>query len=230
MYKEKKILCVIPARKGSKRIKWKNIILLAEKPLLEYTIECAKNSLYIDRIIVSTDSYFIKKLAQKNGADVPFIRPKILATDEAKSIDVLLHTIQYCETVENQTYDYIVLLQNTSPLRQAWQVDEAIEKLVIDESDSLVSISELKEKPVLMRKFCDNKNIIPIFNENEIGSVIYRVNGAIYINRINKNLNKDTILADNSLAYIMDKKTSVDIDNIEDIKIAEYYLSIEENK
>ena len=61
MYKEKKILCVIPARKGSKRIKWKNIILLAEKPLLEYTIECAKNSLYIDRIIVSTDSYFIKK-------------------------------------------------------------------------------------------------------------------------------------------------------------------------
>ena len=75
-----------------------------------------------------------------------------------------------------------------------------------------------------MRKFYDDKNITPIFNKEEIGNLIYRVNGAIYINRINKNLNKNTILANNNLAYIMDKKTSVDIDTIEDIEMAEYYL------
>lgn len=224
MYKEKRFLCVIPARKGSKRIKWKNIVPLAGKPLLEYTIECAKKSLYIDRVIVSTDSYFIKKLAQQNGVDVPFIRPKILATDEAKTIDVLLHTIEYCKNIENQTYDYVVLLQNTSPLRKTWQVDEAIEKIVNNLSDSLVSISALKIRAELMRKFYDDKNITPIFNKEEIGNLIYRVNGAIYINRINKNLNKNTILANNNLAYIMDKKTSVDIDTIEDIEMAEYYL------
>ena len=224
MYKEKRFLCVIPARKGSKRIKWKNIVPLAGKPLLEYTIECAKKSLYIDRVIVSTDSYFIKKLAQQNGVDVPFIRPKILATDEAKTIDVLLHTIEYCKNIENQTYDYVVLLQNTSPLRKTWQEDEAIEKIVNNLSDSLVSISALKIRAELMRKFYDDKNITPIFNKEEIGNLIYRVNGAIYINRINKNLNKNTILANNNLAYIMDKKTSVDIDTIEDIEMAEYYL------
>lgn len=224
MYKEKRFLCVIPARKGSKRIKWKNIVPLAGRPLLEYTIECAKKSLYIDRVIVSTDSYFIKKLAQQNGVDVPFIRPKILATDEAKTIDVLLHTIEYCKNIENQTYDYVVLLQNTSPLRKTWQVDEAIEKIVNNLSDSLVSISALKIRAELMRKFYDDKNITPIFNKEEIGNLIYRVNGAIYINRINKNLNKNTILANNNLAYIMDKKTSVDIDTIEDIEMAEYYL------
>ena len=222
MYKEKKFLCVIPARKGSKRIKWKNIVPLAGKPLLEYTIECAKKSIYVDRVIVSTDSYFIKKLAQQNGVDVPFLRPRNLATDEAKTIDVLLHTIEYCENIENQKYDYIVLLQNTSPLRKTWQVDEAIEKIVNNDFESLVSISALKVRPELMRKFYDDKNIIPIFKET--GNLLYRVNGAIYINKINKNLNKNTILANNNLAYIMDKKTSVDIDTIEDIEIAEYYL------
>ena len=224
MYKEKKFLCVIPARKGSKRIKWKNIVPLAGKPLLEYTIECAKKSIYVDRVIVSTDSYFIKKLAQQNGVDVPFLRPRNLATDEAKTIDVLLHTIEYCENIENQKYDYIVLLQNTSPLRKTWQVDEAIEKIVNNDFESLVSISALKVRPELMRKFYDDKNIISIFNEKETGNLLYRVNGAIYINKINKNLNKNTILANNNLAYIMDKKTSVDIDTIEDIEIAEYYL------
>lgn len=224
MYKEKKFLCVIPARKGSKRIKWKNIVPLAGKPLLEYTIECAKKSIYVDRVIVSTDSYFIKKLAQQNGVDVPFLRPRNLATDEAKTIDVLLHTIEYCENIENQKYDYIVLLQNTSPLRKTWQVDEAIEKIVNNDFESLVSISALKVRPELMRKFYDDKNIIPIFNEKETENLLYRVNGAIYINKINKNLNKNTILANNNLAYIMDKKTSVDIDTIEDIEIAEYYL------
>ncbi len=224
MYKGKKFLCVIPARKGSKRIKWKNIVPLAGKSLLEYTIECAKKSIYIDRVIVSTDSYFIKKLAQQNGVDVPFLRPRNLATDEAKTIDVLLHAIEYCESIENQKYDYIVLLQNTSPLRKTWQVDEAIEKIVNNDFESLVSISALKVRPELMRKFYDDKNIIPIFNEKETGNLLYRVNGAIYINKINKNLNKNTILANNNLAYIMDKKTSVDIDTIEDIEMAEYYL------
>lgn len=233
MYKGKKILCVIPARKGSKRIKWKNIISLASRPLLEYTINCAMNSKYIDRVIVSTDSYFIKDLAKKMGADTPFLRPKNLATDDARTIDVLLHTIKYCEEIENEEYDYLVLLQNTSPLRKSWQVDEAIEKIVSSSLSSLISISEVRERPILMKKLsANNKKLTPLLNDlknNEYKS-IYRINGAIFINKIDKNFNSNTILAYNQLPYIMDRKTSIDIDTIEDIKIAEYYLGVEDEK
>ena len=157
MYKEKKILCIIPARKGSKRIKWKNIVPLAEKPLLEYTINCAINSKYIDRVVVSTDSYYIKDLAKKMGADTPFLRPKNLATDDAKTIDVLLHALKYCEEVEKEKYDYLVLLQNTSPLRKSWQVDDAIEKIVSSTLNSLISLSEVREHPTLMKKLSNDK-------------------------------------------------------------------------
>ena len=228
MYKGKKILCVIPVRKGSKRIKWKNIVSLAEKPLLEYTVDCAKNSKYIDRVIVSTDSYFIKSLAKKMGVDVPFIRPKNLATDNAKTIDVLLHTLRYCKEFENEKYDYLVLLQNTSPLRKSWQVDDAIKKVVSSTLNSLISISEVREHPTLMKVFFNNKKLIPLLStlkDNKFKDV-YRINGAIFINKIDENFNSDTILTNNQLPYIMDRETSIDIDTIEDIKIAEYYLGI----
>lgn len=232
MYREKKILCVIPARKGSKRIKWKNIVPLAGSPMLEYTVKCALNSKYIDRVIVSTDSYYIKKLAKKMGADTPFIRPKNLATDDAKTIDVLLHAVKYCEEFEKEKYDYLVLLQNTSPLRKSWQVDEAIEKIVSSTLDSLVSISEVREHPVLMKILSNNKKLIPLLNnlkKNKFRS-IYRINGAIFINKIDKNFNSDTILTNNQLPYIMKRETSIDIDTIEDIKVAEYYLGVENKK
>ena len=232
MYKEKKILCIIPARKGSKRIKWKNIVPLAERPLLEYTINCAVNSKYIDRVVVSTDSYYIKDLAKKMGADTPFLRPKNLATDDAKTIDVLLHALKYCEEVEKEKYDYLVLLQNTSPLRKSWQVDDAIEKIVLSTLNSLISLSEVREHPTLMKKLSNDKRISPLLNnskKNDYGC-IYRINGAIFINKINKNFNSDTILTNNQLPYIMNRETSVDIDTIEDIKIAEYYLGVEKQK
>ncbi|MDC7954281.1 acylneuraminate cytidylyltransferase family protein [Fusobacterium simiae] len=232
MYNDKKILCIIPARKGSKRIKWKNIVPLAGKPLLEYTINCAINSKYIDRVIVSTDSYFIKDLAKKMGADTPFLRPKNLATDDARTIDVLLHTIKYCEEFENEKYDYLVLLQNTSPLRKSWQVDEAIEKIVSSSLNSLISISEVKEHPALMKILFNEEKLLPLLStlkKREFKN-IYRINGAIFINKIDKNFNSNTILTNNQLPYIMDRKTSIDIDTIEDVKIAEYYLGVENEK
>ena len=126
----------------------------------------------------------------------------------------------------------MVLLQNTSPLRKSWQVDEAIQKIVSSTLDSLVSISEVREHPVLMKILSNNKKLIPLLNnlkKNKFRS-IYRINGAIFINKIDKNFNSDTILTNNQLPYIMKRETSIDIDTIEDIKVAEYYLGVEKMK
>ena len=127
MYKQKKILAIIPARGGSKAIPKKNIIDLLGKPLLYYSVKSAKESKYIDKVIVSTDDDEIAEIGKKLGADVPFLRPEEISGDKAKSIDAFIHAIKELEKLEEK-YDYILLLQNTSPLRQSWHIDEAIEK------------------------------------------------------------------------------------------------------
>ena len=124
MFKGKCFLALIPARGGSKGLKDKNIRLLNNKPLLAYTIEAAKESRIFDRIIVSTDSEKIAVVALKYGAEVPFMRPKELATDTASSMDVLIHTIKLLQE-SNDKYDYVALLQPTSPLRTSQDIVEA---------------------------------------------------------------------------------------------------------
>lgn len=235
MYKGKKILAIIPARAGSKGIKNKNIIDLSGKPLIAYSIEAALKSKYIDRIVVSTDGGNIAKISKEYGAEVPFIRPKSLATDTSKSIDVVLHCID--ELVKkNENYDYVILLQPTQPLRQSFHIDEAIELIYRKKENSLVSVCKVKEHPSLMRELnLDGtmNNIVSLSSDTRRQDFkeIFIVNGAIYINKINNELNKDTILNDNKIAYLMEEKYSIDIDEILDVKIANLMLKdIKENK
>lgn len=229
MYKNKKILAIIPARGGSKEIPLKNIIEIYGKPLLVYSIECAKESKYIDKVIISTDSLLIKEIAEKNGGEVPFLRPSELAQDTSKTIDCLIHAVN-CLKKYGEEYDYVVLLQNTSPLRKGKQVDEAIEKLLESNERSLVSITEVEENPVLMRTLNKDgilKNILSVNStiRRQDFPKFYRVNGAIYIQKIDSGFNLSTSLNDGKLAYIMDEKTSVDIDTYLDIKKIEYYMN-----
>ena len=156
MYKNKKFLAIIPARGGSKSIPNKNIMSICGKPLIAYTIEAAKQSKYIDEIIVSTDSDIIKMVAQQYGAKVPFLRPKELSNDTAKSIDVVMHVIDFYKE-NNISFDYVILLQPTSPLRTFKHLDDAIEKLIESNSTSLVSVCEADENPVLMRSIENEK-------------------------------------------------------------------------
>lgn len=227
MYLHKKIIAVIPARGGSKGIKHKNIYILNGKPLIEYTINAALASKYIDRIVVSTDDIQIAEVSKELGAEVPFLRPNEMALDTSNTIEAVMDVIAKLKLVENE-YDSLVLLQPTQPLRQVFHIDEAIEKYYMNEKKSLVSVSKSNNHPLLIRKINKQGELKRILNKNSTCrrqdmSATYFVNGCIYINAINE-LSIKTSFNDNKIPYIMEKKYSVDIDEMDDIYLAEYYM------
>lgn len=226
MYKNKKIIAIVPARGGSKGIPLKNIYEVAGKPLIAYTLSEAVKSKYIDYILVSTDSEQIADVARKNGGEVPFLRPDEIAGDKAKTIDCILDAIDKLKD-EDQLFDAMVLLQPTSPLRTVMDIDGAIEKFFDCNCKSLVSVSEVDVNPVLIREVVDDR-AIPILNRSSTVrrqdfKKYYRVNGAIYINAV-CDLNADTSLNDNEVAYIMDAAHGIDIDTPEDVQKVEAIL------
>ncbi|WP_122641314.1 acylneuraminate cytidylyltransferase family protein [Romboutsia sp. Marseille-P6047] len=224
----KKFLAIIPARAGSKGIKDKNIISINGKPLIAYSIEAALKSKYIDKVVVTTDGQKIASVSKKYGAEVPFIRPSYLASDKSKTIDTVMHCIDEVKKL-GEEYDYMVLLQPTQPMREAFHIDEAIELILEKDEEALVSISKVKEHPVLMRTIDEDgycKNLLNVSStvRRQDFPEFYKVNGAIYINKINENLNLETSLNDNKLTYIMDENYDVDIDEMLDVHIAEILL------
>ena len=234
MYKNKKILAVIPARGGSKGIPSKNIIEIGGKPLIQYTIDCAKHSRYIDRAVISTDSEEIKKVSIECGGDVPFMRPKELALDTSKTIDCIVHAVNTLKEM-GETYDYVMIIQNTVPLRKSWHVDESIEKLIDSNERSLVSVTEVEQHPILMRTINEDgtvRNLLPMSStmRRQDFPKFYKVDGAIAIQKIDEEFNLNTSINDGRLAYIMDSKYSTDIDSYIDIKVIEYYLEKEKEE
>ncbi len=227
MIDNKKVLAFIPARAGSKGIKNKNIIDLAGKPLISYTIEAAKKSKYIDRVIVSTDGEKIANIAKEYGAEVPFFRPKELAEDNSNVITSIIYTIDELKNI-NQNYDIIILLQPTSPFRNEHHIDEALEMLINNNLSSVLSVCETDKNPTLIRKIDKDNNITPLIQTNislrQEMDKYYILNGAIYINYI-KDISTDRYLKDNEYGYIMDKYNSLDIDDAIDLEIANIYIN-----
>lgn len=214
MFKGKTFLAVIPARGGSKRLPRKNVLDLAGKPLIAWTIEAAKNSKYIDHFIVSTDDKEISDVSKKHGSEV-LTRPAELATDIASSVDVVLHAI----AAQNQSYDYVILLQPTSPLRTAQHIDEAIELLFEKNANAVISVCETDHSPLWANTLPEDGSMDNFIREEVQGKrsqdlpVFFQLNGAIYlVNAVNFKQSKSFIQATNSYAYIMSKKDSVDID------------------
>lgn len=223
MYKNKKILAVIPARGGSKGIPDKNIVDVNGRPLIDFTIKEALNSEYTDRVIVSTDSEKIAEISRKCGAEVPFLRPKYLAEDDSRTIDVLIDLTQKLSMI-GKNYDYLTLLQPTQPLRKAFHIDEAIKKIVDNNYPSLLSISVVDDHPILIRTINSKGrlvNLLPINStvRRQEFATFYKVNGAIYINKIDENFNKETSLNDNLYPYFMEKKYDLDIDEPFDLEV-----------
>lgn len=232
MINNKKILAIIPARGGSKGIPHKNIIDLCGKPLIAYTIEEAKKSKYIDCVLVSTDSMEIKEKAILYGAEVPFLRPDNLSTDKAKSIDVVLHTIDFLKYAD-RIFDYVILLQPTSPLREVKDIDKALKIAIEGNHDSLVSLCETDENPVLMRTIKDNKleEIMKFSGENMRRQELpkfYKFNGAIYVNSVHMLNDEKVFINTNTIPYIMSKESSVDVDEKIDLKLVEFLLKEKE--
>lgn len=227
MFRNKKILAIIPARGGSKGVPRKNIKLLNGKPLISYSIRAALKSKFIDRVIVSTDDKEIAEVAKRYKAEVPFLRPAELAQDTSPTLPVLQHAINFLKNEENYKIDFVVLLQPTTPLMLASDIDSAIEKLVQTKTNSCVSVCEISERPEWMYVFKGSK-IKPFIQINEKTGrrqdlpKTYRLNGAVYVIKKDVLMKKNKIIdKDNLSAIIMPIERSVDINEPVDFPIIE---------
>lgn len=221
----KTFLAIIPARGGSKRLPRKNVLDLAGKPLIAHSIEAGLKSKYISKVVVSSDDEEILQISEKFGADT-IKRPDYLATDTSSTFDAIEHTINSLEK-----YNYIVLLQPTSPLRNEKYIDEAIELLIEKNADAIVSVCETEHSPLWCNTLDDTLSISNFLSDEVLGKrsqdlpIFYRLNGAIYICETKKLLeNKSFFLKENIFAYKMERKNSIDIDTKLDFKIAKIII------
>jgi CMP-N,N'-diacetyllegionaminic acid synthase len=236
MYKEKKILGIITARGGSKGIPRKNIKDLAGKPLIAYTIEAAKASKHLTRCIVSTDDQEIADIAKQFGADIPFMRPAELAQDQSTSIDVVQDVLQKLKQEHSEEYDYLMILQPTSPLRTSADIDACIQKIVGTDADSVMGVLELVDFSLKKLKKIEDDLILPLVEDEGSQSArrqdlskIYKRNCAIYLTKTDLIMQGD-IFGQISRPYIMSAESSVDINEPIDFQVAEVFLKNLKNK
>jgi len=231
MIEGKSFLAIIPARGGSKRLPRKNLLSLAGKPLISHSIAAATQSNYVDEVMVSTEDREIAETAQKYGANVPFLRPAHLALDTSATFDVVEHALSVYARDLNKNFDYVLLLQPTSPLRTAQHIDEAIEQLIDKEQDAVVSVCPMEHSPLWSNTLPPDLSMRNFLRPEVVGKrsqdlpVYYRINGSIYLCRCTKLLEQRSFfLSDRIMAYIMEKEASVDIDEMIDFKLCEVLL------
>lgn len=223
-------LAIIPARGGSKGIPRKNLYPLAGKPLLVYTLEASIHAKNISRVLVSTDDLEIYNLAKSYGVDV-VRRPANLATDTAPIIDVVFHSLETLYENEGYSPDIVVLLQPTSPLRTARDIDDAVRVFKsCDSCLSLISVSEYEHSPYWALKVSDGF-LVPIFREAYLRTrrqdlpKMYRPNGAIYIATPEVLREYRSFLTPRTIPYIMPPERGIDIDSLLDLWLAELILT-----
>lgn len=220
----KRILGLIPARGGSKGIPKKNLKLIAGKPLIEWTIESALKSKYISSVVVSTEDLEIAEVAKCSGAQIPFLRPAELATDHSPGIDPVLHALDYLPE-----FDYVILLQPTSPLRTQLEIDDCIEFAIQNNAKSVVSVCEAYENPYWMFRLDDSFKMTKLLSSEDItrrqdAPITYSLNGSIYFSDVSYLRLMKKFITEETLAFPMKKEVSVDIDDMVDWKLAEILL------
>ncbi len=232
MHQGKTFLAIIPARGGSKRLPRKNVLDLGGKPLIAWSIEAARSCPFVDEVLVTTDDDEIAEVAKLYGANVPFLRPASLASDTATSFDTIRHAIDFYKHELGKEFDFVVLLQPTSPLRASLEVSNAIDLLSQKDADAIISVCEVDHSPLWMNTLPSDLSMDK-FLRDEVKNVRsqdlprnYRLNGAIYICRTSRLLTEMSFfISDNIFAYIMKKDVSVDIDDLSDFKMAQCLIS-----
>ncbi len=217
------ILAIIPARGGSKRLPGKNIKSLLGKPLIAWTIEQTKKSLLINTVIVNTDSPQIAKVSKLYGADTPFVRPARLATDTAASADMVLHTLKFYAD-HGVSFDIVVLLEPTSPLRADDDIDKALASLIKNFAtmDGLVSVGAVHlEKPDILKKV-DHGIVAPLFKKSS--SEGFFPYGVIYAVKTQAFKKHPTFYQKKTLAYPIERWQNYEIDDIYDFLCVEAVL------
>lgn len=221
----KRVLAVIPARGGSKRVPRKNIREVGGKPLIAHSIEQAQNAAVVDRAIVSTEDADIKSVALAHGGDIPFDRPKTLATDEATSDDVVHHVLKRLQE-QGDRYDIVCLVPVTTPMRTPGDITGAVEKLRDSEADSVVGITEC-EHPPFWAVESDGDFVKPYFDEHtpwektrtQESPVLFRPNGAIFAADVETFLSEQSFYIERTAGYRMSPSRSLDIDESFDLKL-----------
>ncbi|WP_027327116.1 cytidylyltransferase domain-containing protein [Helicobacter pametensis] len=213
-----KVLALIPARSGSKGVRDKNIRPFRGLPLLAHSIQSTIESGICDEVFVCTDSEDYASIAREYGASVPFLRSKESARDESKSIECIIESLEKYKILGKE-FDVLLLLQPTSPLRNATHIKEAYELFLSCHCQSLASVCEVDEHPLFMRTLEDNLLSPLLKTQSSVRRQdlppYYRLNGAIYLNLIST-LTPQTSFNDNAIGYVMSKEDSLDIDREED--------------
>lgn len=225
MYNQQKIVAIIPARGGSKGFPNKNIAVLGDKPLIQWSIEAALKSAYLDKVVVTTDSKQIAEVAANAGCPVPFMRPAQLARDESPIEDAINHTLGFLEEV-GEEYDIVILLMATSPFRNEYHIDDFIECYFSQrkyEQDTMVSVVKAPDKMGFLMQGTASGHIEFSFQQLKGKNGLrrqslpqyYLPNGAMYL--APTRVFKSTFYTENTLKYEMSENDSVDIDSIDDL-------------
>ena len=228
----KTVLCVIPARGGSKRILRKSMRTFAGNPLIYYTFVVAKQSAYLDCVVLSSDDQKVIEYAHTQDIDVPFRRPKELASDLASSSDVACHALSFLEKKNKFEYDYVCLLEPTAPLRTADDLDASLEKLILSEADSLMSlIPALCVSPYRLRYVVDN--VVTFFDKDKFMNrqqnpskykQTYLPGGGIFCVKSELLKKEKSLIAGNQTSFLMKLYHGIDIDTIDDFIMAECFF------
>jgi CMP-N,N'-diacetyllegionaminic acid synthase len=234
MIHNKSVLTIIPARGGSKGLPRKNILRLRGKPLVAWSIQTAKKSMYIDRVVVSTDDQEIAEVAKMEGGEVPFLRPADLATDDAKSISVIEHAVDFLSN-QGENYDYCVFLEPTSPLTEPADVDKALQILESkrDIADSIVGVSRVTAAHPLYNVRIDENGLIRPFIRDDFSSPVrrqeveelYFLEGSLYVSDLTVLLKAKSFYHKRTLPFIMPKWKSFEIDDLVDFVCIEAIMN-----
>ncbi|MBD3920701.1 acylneuraminate cytidylyltransferase family protein [Paenibacillus sp. PR3] len=227
MIQGKKVLGIIPARGGSKGVPMKNTRLFNGKPLIAWAIEAAKRSRYLDRVIVSSDNEDIMRIAREWDGDVPEARPEELARDDSTSIDVVLHLLD-----QFPGYDYVVLLQPTSPFRTTADIDGCIQMCLTTGAPAAVSVTEPEQSPYWMFKLNSAGRLDPLVQRESTVlrrqdlPTVYSLNGAVYVASVEWFQQSKAFVTDQTVGYVMDQDRSLDIDTEQDFIVGEALIGL----
>tara|TARA_R110001632_G_scaffold28927_2_gene76999 strand:+ start:22349 stop:23029 length:681 start_codon:yes stop_codon:yes gene_type:complete len=223
-----KVLAIIPARGGSKGILKKNLIDVAGKPLIAWTIEAALNSKYIDTIVITSDNKEILKFSSSYEKVINIERPTSLAEDSSPTEPVISHVL---ETIKNASnYDYLILLQPTSPLRTSEDIDAAIDLISSSAATSLISVTQLNHHP--LKSFIKDEkgylkgvvnNEYPFMPRQELPEA-FQPNGAIYVVEVKEFLKNNKLFTQKTIEFLMLSSKSIDVDSLKDVKTIEDQL------
>ena len=230
MINGKSVLAIIPARGGSKGVPRKNIREVGGKPLIAWTIEEAKKSKYIDRLILSSENDEIIAVARQWGCEVPFVRPSELARDDTPGIEPVLHAIEAIP----EKYDYVVVLQPTSPLRKAGDIDGCIERCIQDEAPACVSVTVPDKSPYWMFTLEDSGKLRLLMDTELISNrqalpKVYELNGAVYVAETDWLIENKSYITNGTHAFIMPAERSLDIDSEAELKYCNFIMSLGES-